>query len=156
MTPLDHILREVTAFENQLSRRTFVKAAVFLIAVPNLTLAKDDRQFLDRVAATLIPAVTLRSTGITVSENVAYVLRQGSAEQRNKVMRFLSWSQRASILYGGEKVAINARGSRFMLVRKMGRTLSSLCLIAFWADERAMKLIDGHNNLMNERTNDEH
>jgi hypothetical protein len=29
-----------------------------------------------------------------------------------------------------------------MLVRKMGRTLSSLCLIAFWADERALKLID--------------
>jgi hypothetical protein len=29
-----------------------------------------------------------------------------------------------------------------MLVRKMGRTLSSLCLIAFWADERALTLID--------------
>jgi hypothetical protein len=58
------------------------------------------------------------------------------------VTRFLAWSQRASILYGGENVALNARGSRFVLVRKMGRTLSSLCLIAFWADERALKLVD--------------
>jgi hypothetical protein len=29
-----------------------------------------------------------------------------------------------------------------MLARKMGRALSSLCLIAFWADERALKLIE--------------
>lgn len=142
MTPLEQILQEVTAFENQLSRRSFIKAAALLVAAPNITLANDDRQFLDRVAATLIPTNALHTTGIKVSENVAHLLSQGSAEHRQKVLRFLSWSQRASILYGGEKVAINARGSRFMLARKMGRTLSSLCVIAFWADERAMKLID--------------
>lgn len=119
-----------------------MKAAAFLVAAPNIDLQRNDRKFLDRVAATLIPAKAFENTGINVADNVAYLLNQGSTEHRTKVLRFLSWSQRASIIYGGDKVAINARGSRFILVRKMGRTLSSLCLIAFWADERALKLID--------------
>ena len=118
-----------------------MKSATFLVALPGFELKLDDRKFLDRVAATLLPSDALKSTGISVAENVAYLLDQGSAEHRAKVLRFLSWSQRAAIFYGGDKVALNARGSRFMLVRKMGRTLSSLCLIAFWADERALKLI---------------
>src|SRR5687767_13720159 len=142
MSSLDQILQEITAFENQLSRRSFIRSAAFLIAAPGFDLQLDDRKFLERVAATLLPAKALETTGISVADNVAYLLNQGSAEHRAKVLRFLSWSQRASIIYGGDKVAINARGSRFMLVRKMGRTLSSLCLIAFWADERAMSLID--------------
>ena len=142
MAPLEQILQEITAFENQLSRRSFIKAALLLVALPNNNLGKDERQFLDRVAATLIPADALQTTGIKISENVAHLLKQGSPEHREKVMRFLSWTQRVSFLYGGDKVAINARGSRFTLARKMGRTLSSLCVIAFWADERAMKLID--------------
>lgn len=142
MSSLDQILQEISAFENQLNRRTFIKSAAFLVAAPNIDLQLDDRKFLDRVAATLLPAKALETTGISVADNVAYLLNQGSTDHRAKVLRFLSWSQRASIIYGGEKVAINARGSRFMLVRKMGRTLSSLCLIAFWADERAMNLID--------------
>jgi hypothetical protein len=142
MEPLENILREITAFETQVSRRSFIGAALLIAVVPHISLGKDDRQFLDAVAATLIPSTALASTGINVSENVERLLRSGSADHRRKVTRFIAWSQRASILYGGEKVALNARGSRFMLVRKMGRTLSSLCLIAFWADERALTLID--------------
>lgn len=142
MEPLEQILQEISAFESQLSRRKFLQAASLLLVAPTITLGKDDSQFLRKVAATLIPAQALSSTGINVAENVERMLRSGSADHRQKVIRFLTWSQRASILYGGDKVAINARGSRIMLVRKMGRTLSSLCLIAFWADERAMKLID--------------
>jgi hypothetical protein len=142
MEPLENILQEITAFETQLSRRSFIGAALLIAVVPHISLAKDDRQFLDAVAATLIPSTALASTGINVSQNVERLLRSGSADHRRKVTRFIAWSQRASILYGGEKVALNARGSRFMLVRKMGRTLSSLCLIAFWADERALTLID--------------
>ena len=142
MEPLEHILQEITAFENQLSRRRFLGAALMISVVPTISLGKDEQHFLERVAATLIPAAALQSTGINVAENVEHLLRNGSAEHRRKVMRFLAWSQRVSILYGGEKVALNARGSRFMLARKMGRTLSSLCLIAFWADERALKLIN--------------
>jgi hypothetical protein len=140
--PLEHILQEITAFETQLSRRTFIGAALLIAVASKTSLGNDDRRFIDAVAATLIPAAALQSTGINVGQNIDYLLGKGSADHRQKVIRFLAWSQRASILYGGEKVALNARGSRFMLVRKMGRTLSSLCLIAFWADERALKLID--------------
>lgn len=141
MQPLEQILQEITAFETQLSRRSFLGAALLVAIAPKLSLGTDDQRFIDAVAATLLPATALQSTGINVGENVEYLLRTGSADHRQKVTRFLSWSQRASILYGGGRVALNARGSRFMLVRKMGRTLSSLCLIAFWADERALKLI---------------
>jgi hypothetical protein len=142
MEPLEHILQEITAFETQLSRRTFIGAALLIAVASKTSLGNDDRRFIAAVAATLIPAAALQSTGINVGQNIDYLLGKGSADHRQKVIRFLAWSQRASILYGGEKVALNARGSRFMLVRKMGRTLSSLCLIAFWADERALKLID--------------
>lgn len=115
---------------------------MLVAVVPKISLGKDDQRFLDAVAATLIPSAALQSTGINVSHNIEHLLRNGSEDHRRKVTRFLAWSQRASIFYGGEKVALNARGSRFMLVRKMGRTLSSLCLIGFWADERALKLIE--------------
>lgn len=142
MEPLEEILKEITAFETQLSRRSFIGTALLIAVVPNISLGKNDQRFLDAVAATLIPATALESTGINVAENVEHLLRNGSADHRRKVTRFLTWAQRASILYGDEKVALKARGSRFMLVRKMGRTLSSLCLIAFWADERALKLIN--------------
>ena len=142
MEPLENILQEITAFETQLSRRTFIGAALLIAITSKTSLGNDDRRFIDAVAATLIPATALQSTGINVGQNIDYLLNHGSIDHRQKVIRFLAWSQRASILYGGEKVALNARGSRFMLVRKMGRTLSSLCLIAFWADERALKLID--------------
>ena len=142
MEALEEILQEITAFESHLSRRRFIGAALLIAVASKTSLAKDDQRFIDAVAATLIPATALQSTGINVGQNVDHLLRNGSADHRRKVTRFLAWSQRASILYGGEKVALNARGSRFMLVRKMGRSLSSLCLIAFWADERALKLID--------------
>ena len=142
MEPLEQILQEITAFENQMSRRAFIGAALLIAVVPELSLGKDQQRFINAVAATLIPAQALQTTGIDVAKNVDHLLDTGSTDHRRKVTRFLAWSQRASILYGGEKVALNARGSRFMLVRKMGRTLSSLCLIAFWADERALKLID--------------
>ena len=142
MEALEEILQEITAFESQLSRRRFIGAALLIAVASKTSLARDDQRFIDAVAATLIPATALQSTGINVGQNVDHLLRNGSADHRRKVTRFLAWSQRASILYGGEKVALNARGSRFMLVRKMGRTLSSLCLIAFWADERALNLID--------------
>jgi len=141
MEPLEHILQEITGFETQLTRRSFIGTALLIAVAPKISLGKEDQKFLEAVAATLIPAGALQSTGINVAENVDHLLRNGSTDHRRKVTRFLAWSQRASILYGGDKVALNARGSRFMLVRKMGRTLSSLCLIAFWADERALKLI---------------
>jgi hypothetical protein len=142
MQPLENIVQEITSFENQLSRRGFLKAASLLVVIPGGSLDTGDLEFLRRVAATLIPAEALKATGVDVAANVEQLLRQGSAEHRQKVLRFISWSRRASILYGGERVAINARGSRFILARKMGRTLSSLCLIAFWADERALSLIN--------------
>ena len=105
-------------------------------------LGADNRRFLRRVARTLIPDEALARTGIDVVANVEHLLNQGSAEHRAKVLRLLTWAERISFVYGGEKCAIRARGSRFVLVQKMAKALSSLCLVAFWADERALVLID--------------
>ena len=141
MAPLENIVQEINSFESQLNRRGFLKLASLMVVLPGASLDRDDREFLGRVAATLFPAEAFNATGIDVAANVEHLLRQGSAEHRQKVLRFISWSRRVAFFYGGERVAINARGSRFLLARKMGRTLSSLCLIAFWADERALGLI---------------
>ena len=141
MEALETIVQEINFIERQLSRRSFLKVAAFAVVVPGVALDRDDRDFLRRVAATLIPAEALRSTGIDVVANIDQLLAQGSAEHRQKVLRFVAWARRVSFFYGGEEVAINAQGSRFMLVRKMGRVLSSLCLIAFWIDDRALRLI---------------
>ena len=142
MEPLEAVVQEIDSIERHLSRRTFIKLAAFVFVTPRLALGADDREFLRRVAATLIPAEAMAATGIDVLANIDYMLKNGSAGHRIRVMRFLSWSRRLSFLYGGDRVALNALGSRFVLVQKMGKALSSLCLAAFWADERAMRLID--------------
>ena len=141
MDALETIVQEITAFERQLSRRGFFKAAAMVFLLPELALEDDDRNFLRKVSAALLPAEALTATGIDVVANIEQLLEQGSAEHRKKVLRFIPWARRASFFYGGERVAIEAQGSRFMLVRKMGKALASLCLIAFWADDRALRLI---------------
>ena len=117
MEPLENIVQEITSFENQLSRRSFIKVASLLTVLPGLSLNADDQEFLRRVALTLLPAAAIKTTGIDVAKNIDHMLSRGGAEQRKKVLRFLAWSRRAAILYGGDRVAINGRGSRFMLVR---------------------------------------
>ncbi|HEX5886467.1 MAG TPA: hypothetical protein VFY67_18140 [Pyrinomonadaceae bacterium] len=64
MEPLEEILQEITAFETQLSRRSFIGAALLITVAPGISLARDDQRFIDAVAATLIPAKALQSTGI--------------------------------------------------------------------------------------------
>lgn len=143
MEPLEAVAREIDSIERHLSRRSFLFSLAFAaVALPRLTLDVKDREFLSRVAATLIPAEALKRTGIDVLANIDHMLERGSADHRRKVLRLLAWARRVSFLYGGERVALNARGSRFELVQKMGKALSSLCLVAFWGDERALALID--------------
>ena len=77
MEPLEQILQEINAFETQLTRRSFIGAALLVAVAPRISLAKDDRQFIDAVAATLIPAAALHTTGISVGQNVEHLLRAG-------------------------------------------------------------------------------
>ncbi|HYE14493.1 MAG TPA: hypothetical protein VD968_08655 [Pyrinomonadaceae bacterium] len=145
MEGLEAVAREVESAERHLSRRGFLFSLAFAaVALPRLTLDRKDKEFINRVAATLIPAEALRQTGIDVLANVEHMLAQGSADHRRKVLRLLAWSRRVAFLYGGDRVALGARGSRFEVMQKMGKALSSLCLVAFWGDERALSLIDSH------------
>ncbi len=141
MESMEMITLEIDSLDRLLSRRTFLSYAAMLAAAPRLTLDQGDRDFLRKVAATLIPAQALSATGIDVVANIDRLLARGSAEHRTKVLRLVSWARRVSFLYGGEQVAVRSRGSRFALVQKMGKALSALCLVAFWGDERAMNLI---------------
>ncbi len=141
MEPLELISQEMASFDRHLSRRTFFSYALFAIAFTPLALNQNDKEFLGKVARTLIPAEALQQTGIDVVANIEYLLARGSAEHRAKVLRLLAWAKRISFLYGGEQVALRARTSRFALVQKMSKALSAVCLVAFWGDERALSLL---------------
>lgn len=142
MNPLESLTQEIDSIERHLSRRSFLLTAVFTVLVSRTVLARDDREFLGKVAKTLIPADALRRSGVDVVANIEHLLTRGSAEHRAKVLRLVAWARRVSFLYGGEQVAIRARTSRFVLAQKMSRALSSLCLVAFWGDERTLELIE--------------
>ena len=136
------VTRDLDSFERHLSRRTFLKLLGGFVVAPGFTLGGKETDFLRGVAATLIPAEAVSRTGIDVLANIEHMLKQGGAEHRRKVLRLLAWARRVSFAYGGERVAIGARGSRFELIQKMGRALSTLCLWAFWGDERSLVLLD--------------
>jgi hypothetical protein len=140
MESLEALALEIDSIDRQVSRRAFLKLAA-LAVLPHPALDDGDRKFLGGVAATLIPAEAVARTGIDVLANIEHLLTRGSAEHRVKVMRLVAWARRISFVYGGENVAIRTRTSRFVLVQKMGKALSSLCLVAFWGDERALQLI---------------
>lgn len=51
MEPLEQILQEITAFETQLSRRSFIGAALLIAVAADISLGKDDKQFIDAVVS---------------------------------------------------------------------------------------------------------
>jgi hypothetical protein len=142
MEAFDPLSVELDSIERHLSRRRFLKIVVFAAAPLRFALDGDDREFLRKVAATLIPPEALSRTGIDVIANIEHLLQRGSAEHRAKILRLLTWSRRVSFIYGGENVARRARDSRFVLAQKMSKALSALCLVSFWGDERALRLIE--------------
>jgi hypothetical protein len=141
MESLELIAQELASLERHLSRRAFFGHALFAVGVTRLALDHSDREFLGKVARTLIPAAALQQTAIDVVANIEYLLARGSAEHRVQVLRLLAWAKRVSFLYGGEQVALRARNSRFLLAQKMSRALSALCYVAFWGDEHALPLL---------------
>ena len=141
MQPLDEILLEVDALERSLGRRGFLKAIALLPVVP-AALSHDDRQFLERTARVLIPAEALQRTAVDVVTNVEHMLARASAHHRARVVRILRLARRLSFLYGGDQMAVRARASRFVSVRRLARLVSVVCLVAFWGDERTRGLID--------------
>jgi hypothetical protein len=142
METYDSLLVELDSIDRHLSRRKFLKILVFAATPLRFSLEGSDREFLRKVAATLILSDALSRTGIDVIANIEHLLQRGSAEHRVKVLRLLTWSRRVSFIYGGENVARRARDSRFVLVQKLSRALSALCLVSFWGDERSLQLIE--------------
>ena len=142
MHSLETVIVELEAVERQLSRRGFLKLAAFVVAVPTPHLMADNAAFLRAVSATLFPPPVLPDSGIDIVANVERLLSRTRYEHRVKVLQLVTWARRISFLYGGEQIAIRSRTSRFVLVRKMGKALSSLCHVAFWGDPRALRYID--------------
>jgi hypothetical protein len=102
----------------------------------------EDRRFLNAIARVLIPAPALRDTGIDVLANIEHMLGRASIEHRTQARRIVGWARRISFLYGGEQMPLRARRSRFVVVQKLAHAVSSLCLVAFWADEAALTVIE--------------
>ena len=142
MDPLDTIILEVESVERQLGRRKFLQRLALAAVAPPAALDRGHREFLRRVAATLVPAEWQALTGVDVTANIEHLLARGGALPRARVLRLIAWARRVSFLYGGEKIAVRTRTSRFVLMQKLGKALSSLCLVAFWGDERTLRLIE--------------
>lgn len=141
MQPLDHVLLEIDALDRCLSRRSFLKAFAFLPLVSR-SISSDDRRFLQGVARVVIPPGALARVPIDVVGNIEHLLQRANADHRARVLRALGWARRISFLYGGVAMPVRARHSRFVIVRRLARAVSVVCLVAFWGDERTLILID--------------
>lgn len=140
MQPLEALLLEIDAVDRCLSRRAFLKAAALVPVLPG-AFSPDDRDFMAGAATALLPADTVASAGVDVAANIEHLLRRTSADHRRRVLRALRWARRISFLYGGHLMPLRARGSRFLIVRRLARAVSVACLVAFWGDERTLTLI---------------
>ena len=101
-----------------------------------------DRRFLEAVACVLIPEPVRRDSGIDVLANIEHMLGRASIEHQTRARRIVEWARRISFLYGGGQMPLRARRSRFIVVQKLAHAVSSLCLVAFWADEAALTVIE--------------
>jgi hypothetical protein len=141
MQPLDHVLLEIDGLERSLNRRAFLKAAALLPALPR-GFSADDRHFLEGAVHAVIPAAVLGAAGVDVIANIEHLLSRASADHQARVLRALGWARRISFIYGGSEMPLRARASRFVIVRRLARAVSVICLVAFWGDERTLALID--------------
>jgi hypothetical protein len=141
LQPPDHLLLEIERVHRSLSHGGWLKILP-LRDRPTRGFSDDDRRFLNAVAGVLIPATALRDTGIDVLENIEHMLGRASIEHQIKAQRIVAWARRLSPLYGGERMPLRARQSRFIVVQKLAHAVSSLCLVAFWADEAAFTVIE--------------
>ena len=141
MESLDLLLVEIDGVERCLSRRGFLMAAALLPVVP-AAFSADDRRFIDGAARAVIPAAALARTGVDVAGNVEHLLQRANADHRARVVRALRLARRISVLHGGTMMPLRARGSRFVVVRRLARVVTVVCLVAFWGDERTLALID--------------
>ena len=141
MQSIDHVLLEIDGLDRALSRRGFLNA---LVSVPILStsFSADDREFLESAAQSVIPATARRSVQVDIVGNVEHLLERASADHRARVLRALGWARRISFAYGGGAMPIRARRSKFVIVRRLARVVAVVCLVAFWADERTLTLID--------------
>ena len=75
METFDSLFVELDSIDRHLSRRKFLKIAVLAAAPLRLALDGGDREFLRKVAATLIPPEAVSRTGIDVIANVEHLLQ---------------------------------------------------------------------------------
>jgi len=107
-----------------------------------MALSKADRRFLAELSSTLIPTSARAATNVDVVANIDRMLGRANDRHRSNVYRLVRWSRRISKFYGGASMPSRAAGSRLVAVQRLTRAISSLCLVAFWADDRARILLD--------------
>jgi len=107
-----------------------------------MALSTADRRFLADLSSTLIPMSARAAVDVDVVANIDRMLGRANARHRSNVFRLVRWSRRISMFYGGASMPSRAAGSRLVAVQKLARAIASLCLVAFWADDRARMLID--------------
>jgi len=107
-----------------------------------MTLSNADRRFLDELSRALIPPSARGEIDVDVVANIDRMLGRANARHRMNVLRLVRWARRLSFFYGGASLPARAAQSRLVPVQRLARAVSSLCLVAFWADDHARILID--------------
>ena len=101
-----------------------------------------DRRFLRQIGRTLIAATLRDAVDIDIVTNLERMVGRANHGHRTNVRRLVRWSRRLAFLYGGAQMPARAAKSRFLAIQRLARALSSLCLVAFWADDAALVLME--------------
>jgi hypothetical protein len=94
------------------------------------------------VTRALVTPPTYDEAQIDVVANLERLMGRATEGNRANVLRLVRWCRRIAFLYGGSMLPARASRSKFVVVQRVARALSSLCLLAFWGDEAALALID--------------
>ena len=105
-------------------------------------LSPADGQFLRAVTRALVTPAAYDEAHIDVVANLERLLGRANEGNRANVLRLVRWCRRIAFVYGGPLLPTRAARSEFVVLQRLARALSSLCLLAFWGDEAAHALID--------------
>jgi hypothetical protein len=109
--------------------------------------SEEDSRFLRGVTRGLIEPAAYEAVHVDVVVNLERMMARTNPHHRTSVLKLVRCCRRISFLYGGPEMPARAGHSRFVTIQKLGRALSCLCLVAFWADAAALALIDRPESL---------
>jgi hypothetical protein len=105
-------------------------------------LSDADGRFLRGVTRVLVTPAVYDAAHIDIVANLERVMERANDANRANVLRLVRWCRRIACVYGGPLLPARGAASSVVVVQRLARALSSLCLLAFWGDDAALALMD--------------